>query len=137
MTQLFAYGTLRDEEYQQALFDHTLPARPATLPGWRAVVSEGGYLTVVRAAGDEVTGDLLALDDAALATADAWEEVPLYERVAVEVRTADGSAVEAQVYVRPSASRERAPDGILAQHGRHDVLAQIRQFRLRNAFRNE
>ena len=129
MSELFAYGTLRDREYQEALFDRTVPARPATLPGWRTVVADGGYLTIVPAAGDEVTGDLLTLDDAALALADAWEEVPRYERVAVVVRTAEGSTVSAQVYVRPSDSRERAPEGILARHPRAHVLAQIRQLR--------
>lgn len=132
MTELFAYGTLRDGEYQRALFDRTVPTRPATLSGWRAVVAKGGYLTIVREAGDEVTGDLLTLDDAALATADAWEEVPLYERVAVEVHTSDGQAVQTQVYVRPSSARERVPDGLLAQRDRQDVLAQIREFRLMN-----
>ena len=129
MSELFAYGTLRDREYQGALFDRTVPARPATLPGWRAVVADGGYLTIVPAAGDEVAGDLLTLDDAALAIADAWEDVPLYRRVGVAVRPADGTAVNAQVYVRPSDSRERAPAGILARHPREDVLAQIRELR--------
>jgi gamma-glutamylcyclotransferase (GGCT)/AIG2-like uncharacterized protein YtfP len=133
VTELFVYGTLRDGEYQQALFGRTLPTRPATLHGWRAVVAEGGYLTVVREPADAVSGDLIALDDAALATADAWEDVPLYTRVPVEVRTAGDFAVSAQVYVRATASRERAPDGLLAQHDRREVLAQIREFRLRHA----
>jgi gamma-glutamylcyclotransferase (GGCT)/AIG2-like uncharacterized protein YtfP len=132
MTELFAYGTLRDAEYQRALFDRTVPTRPATLTGWRVVVAESGYFTVVRATGDTVSGDLLTLDDAEVARADAWEEVPLYQRVPVDVRTADGSALRAEVYVRPSAARERAPDGLLAGRSRQDVLAQIREFRLRN-----
>ena len=130
MIELFAYGTLRDSEYQQALFDRTLPTRPATLPDWLAVVAEGGYLTLVRAPGETVTGDLVTLDDAALAMADAWEEVPLYERLRVEARTADEVSVPAWVYVRPSASRERAPAGLLARHDRATVLAQIRSCRL-------
>jgi len=127
--EVFAYGTLRDPEYQQALFDRTLPMRPATLAGWLAVVAEGGYLTLVRAPGETAGGDLLTLDDDALALADAWEEVPLYERLTVEARAADGSFVAAWVYVRPSASRERAPRGMLARHERRTVLAQIRSFR--------
>ncbi len=129
MIEVFAYGTLRDREYQRALFDRTLPMRPATLAGWLAVVAEGGYLTLVRAPGETVAGDLLTVDAGALALADAWEEVPLYERLAAEARTADGSTVAAWVYVRPSASRERPPQGMLARHDRPTVLAQIRRFR--------
>jgi gamma-glutamylcyclotransferase (GGCT)/AIG2-like uncharacterized protein YtfP len=126
---VFAYGTLRDAEYQQALFDRVLPARPATLSGWLAVVAEGGYLTLVRAPGENVSGDLLVLDDAALGLADAWEEVPLYARLRVETRDAAGAAVPAFVYVRPTASRRRAPAGMLAQHERAEVLAHIRACR--------
>jgi gamma-glutamylcyclotransferase (GGCT)/AIG2-like uncharacterized protein YtfP len=124
--ELFAYGTLRDAEYQAALFGRALPTRPATLPGWLAVVAEGGYLTVVRAAGETVSGDLVTLDDAQLAIADAWEEVPLYERLQVDVRDAHDAIVPAWLYVRPTASRERAPAGMLTHHPRSVVLAQIR-----------
>ena len=127
--EIFAYGTLRDREYQQALFDRALPMRPASLADWIAVVAEGGYLTLVRAPGETVSGDLLTVDDDALALADAWEEVPLYERLHAEARAADGSPVAAWVYVRPSDSRERAPHGMLARHERRAVLAQIRNFR--------
>jgi acyl-CoA thioesterase I len=130
VTVVFAYGTLRDAEYQQALFGRTFPTRPATLTGWFAVIAESGYLTVVQAPGETLSGDLVALDDAALAVADAWEEVPLYERSRVEAQVADSAAVSCWLYVRPSASRERAPAGMLARHERAAVLAQIRAFRL-------
>jgi gamma-glutamylcyclotransferase (GGCT)/AIG2-like uncharacterized protein YtfP len=93
------------------------------------VIAEGGFLTIVRALGETVTGELVTLDGAALAIADAWEEVPLYERVAVEARPADGAAVAAEVYVRPSTSRERAAPGVLAAHARDEVLSRIRAFR--------
>jgi gamma-glutamylcyclotransferase (GGCT)/AIG2-like uncharacterized protein YtfP len=76
-----------------------------------------------------VNGDLVTVDDAALAIADAWEEVPLYERLAVQARTSGGATVAASVYVRATASSERAPAGMLARHARADVLAQIRAFR--------
>ena len=127
--EIFAYGTLRDAEYQHALFGRTLAARPATLPGWLAVVAEGGFLTLVRAPDETVTGELLTLEAAALAIADAWEEVPLYERIAVEARAAGGVAVSAEVYVRPSRSRERAAPGVLSAHARGEVLGRIRAFR--------
>lgn len=126
--EIFAYGTLRDAEYQRELFGGTLPARPATLPDWLVVIAEGGFLTLVRAPGETASGDLVTVDDAALAIADAWEEVPLYARLAVEAR-AGGIAVAASVYVRATASNERAPAGMLARHARSEVLAHIRAFR--------
>jgi gamma-glutamylcyclotransferase (GGCT)/AIG2-like uncharacterized protein YtfP len=124
VTALFVYGTLRDAEYRLALFARAIPARPATLADWTVVIAETGYFTLVRAPGETVSGDLLALDDAALARADAWEETA-YERLHVEARDASGTAVPASVYVRPTESRERPPAGLLARHERAHVLAQI------------
>jgi len=137
MNELFVYGTLRDPEYRLALFDRALPARPALLADWVAVMAETGYLTLLSAPGESVSGELLALDDAALALADAWEEVPVYERRQVAARDADGNVVTAYVYVRPTGSRERAPAGMLAQHPREHVLAQIRALRSHARMSNE
>jgi gamma-glutamylcyclotransferase (GGCT)/AIG2-like uncharacterized protein YtfP len=128
MNQLFAYGTLRDPEYQEALFGHPFATQPATLPDWVAVVAENGYLSLVRAPGEAVSGELLALDDAALALADAWEDVE-YERLLLEARDANGNRISAFVYVRPTASRERAPAGTFASHPRAHVLAAIARAR--------
>jgi gamma-glutamylcyclotransferase (GGCT)/AIG2-like uncharacterized protein YtfP len=129
MIEVFAYGTLRDPQYQRALFDVTMPMRPALLDGWLVVVHEGGFLTLVRAPGETVAGDLVALDDETLTIADAWEEVPLYERLQSEARTAAGELVPCWVYVRPTASRERPAAGELARHARREVLERIRDFR--------
>jgi gamma-glutamylcyclotransferase (GGCT)/AIG2-like uncharacterized protein YtfP len=129
VTEVFAYGTLRDAEYQQALFGRTLPTRPATLADWLVIIAPGGFLTLARAPGETVGGDLVTLDDGALELADAWEEVPLYERLPVEARAADGDFVPAYVYVRPCAAGERAPAGMLARLPRAEVLARIRAFR--------
>jgi gamma-glutamylcyclotransferase (GGCT)/AIG2-like uncharacterized protein YtfP len=129
MIEVFAYGTLRDAQYQRALFDCPMPTRPATLAGWQVVVHEGGFLTIVAAPGESVSGDLVALDDDALAIADAWEEVPLYERRHAFATTADGDEVACWVYVRPTASRERPAPGKLALHARREVLERIRDFR--------
>ncbi len=126
--ELFAYGTLRDAEYRLALFARAIPVRPATLADWAVVIAESGYFTLVRTPGESVAGELLALDDAALALADAWEET-VYERLRVEARDASGIIVPAFVYVRPTASRERAPAGMVARHERAEVLAQIARFR--------
>jgi gamma-glutamylcyclotransferase (GGCT)/AIG2-like uncharacterized protein YtfP len=128
LNQLFAYGTLRDPEYQEALFGRRLAMQPATLPDWVAVVAENGYLSLMRAPGEAVSGELLALEDDALALADAWEDVA-YERLLLEARDANGKPMSAFVYVRPTASRERAPAGTLASHPRARVLAEIARAR--------
>jgi gamma-glutamylcyclotransferase (GGCT)/AIG2-like uncharacterized protein YtfP len=127
LTELFVYGTLRDGEYQRALFGCEVPARPATLAGWLAVVAESGYFTIVRAPAETVSGDLLTLDDEQLALADAWEDVD-YERLRIEARDATGT-VPAFAYVRPTASREPIEPGTLARHPRDHVLAQIHALR--------
>ncbi len=51
MNEIFVYGTLGDPEYQLALYDRTLPTRPATLADWSVVVAESGYLTIVEEPG--------------------------------------------------------------------------------------
>jgi gamma-glutamylcyclotransferase (GGCT)/AIG2-like uncharacterized protein YtfP len=122
--ELFVYGTLRDAEYQRTLFGREVPTRPATLPGWLAVVAETGYFTIVAAPGETVSGDLITLNDEQLALADAWEDVD-YERLPIEAGDASG-AVPAFVYVRATASRERIQPGTLAAHPRARVLEQIR-----------
>jgi gamma-glutamylcyclotransferase (GGCT)/AIG2-like uncharacterized protein YtfP len=125
---LFTYGTLRDAEYRLALFSRAIAVQPAMLADWAVVIAENGYFTLVHAPGESVAGDLLALDDAALALADAWEETA-YERLRVEARDDAGALVPAVVYVRPTASRERAPAGTFARHDRAHVLAQIARCR--------
>jgi len=129
MIEIFAYGTLRDAEYQHALFGRVLPARPAVLAGWRVVVAESGFFTIVPDPAASVAGDVVMLDDDALEIADAWEDVPLYERLPVDVTADDGTHVAAYVYVRPTASRERPPENALAQHDRDIVLECIHAFR--------
>jgi gamma-glutamylcyclotransferase (GGCT)/AIG2-like uncharacterized protein YtfP len=128
VTLLFSYGTLRDAEYQHALFDRSMAMRPATLAGWRIVVAESGYLTIVPAPGERIAGDVIALDAADLACADGWEG-PEYLRIAVEAQASDGSPVACDVYVRPTARSEATPVGALAGHRREHVLAEIRAFR--------
>jgi gamma-glutamylcyclotransferase (GGCT)/AIG2-like uncharacterized protein YtfP len=125
--ELFVYGTLRDAEYQRALFGCEVPARPATLPDWIAVVAETGYFTIVRAPGETVSGDLITLDDEQLALADAWEDVD-YERLRIEARDSTG-AVPAFVYVRATQSRECIAPGTLSRHPRAEVLEHIRTVR--------
>jgi gamma-glutamylcyclotransferase (GGCT)/AIG2-like uncharacterized protein YtfP len=129
MIEVFAYGTLRDPGYQRELFGRAVAMRAATLRDWMPVFTESGYLTIVPSPGETTAGDLIALDMGDVLVADAWEEVPLYVRALVDVTAGDGASVPAWVYVRPSESAERAPDGVLTRHDRDRVLAQIRAFR--------
>ncbi len=127
MIPLFSYGTLRDAEYQQALFNRTYPTRPATLPGWRVVVADGGYFTAVADPAASTAGDLVALDDAGLAIADGWEGSH-YARLRVRARDVNGEPADAWLYACPTTSREAPPPGVTALHARADVLAAIRVY---------
>jgi gamma-glutamylcyclotransferase (GGCT)/AIG2-like uncharacterized protein YtfP len=126
---VFSYGTLSDPEFQRALFDVEVPTQPAMLRDWMTVLTPSGYLTIVPAPGAILAGAIVHLDDAQRATADAWEEVPLYEARAVRAERANGEGVACIVYVQPSASRDPAPAHALAGHDRATVLAAIRAFR--------
>ena len=130
MNEIFVYGTLGDPEYQIALYDRTLPTRPAKLTGWSVVVSESGYLTMIPDPGQIITGSIITVDGDVLNTSDAWEEVPLYARIIVEALEDDGTPVMCYAYARPSASRARPAPGATSAHERVRVLAAIRAFRL-------
>ncbi|MFF5155873.1 gamma-glutamylcyclotransferase family protein [Streptomyces sp. NPDC000348] len=115
----FVYGTLRPGERNHDLFlrGRTLREEPGRLRG--AVLYEGpGYPYAVEEPGGVVSGELVtALPEAypgLLAELDRLEEyVPgdprnLYERVARDVvRTGDGTAVRAWVYVAAPAVTAR------------------------------
>jgi len=123
---LFAYGTLRDGAYQRALFGRTFATASATLSGWRVVVGERGYFTVVADPSAHTTGDLVALDRRALALADGWEDG--YRRLQVRARDAAGNDRACWLYVRPTASLTSPPPGATALHPPAEVLAAIRAY---------
>jgi gamma-glutamylcyclotransferase (GGCT)/AIG2-like uncharacterized protein YtfP len=125
----FSYGTLLDPEYQRELFGRAVPTTPATLPGWRAVFTESGYLTIVPDPSGSARGALVEVDARELAICDAWEEVPLYARVDVRVRRDDGADVDSWAYVRAVESGAPAPPGVLSRAPREAVIAAIRRFR--------
>jgi len=97
---LFGYGTFRKTVWRNAILGAEYPCEPATLTGWRRVAVASGYLslreTVLPLA--VIPGALIALDDVGWLIADAWEEVPKYVRVEVEVNTMRGP-VGAVTYV--------------------------------------
>jgi hypothetical protein len=95
---LFAYGTFRRPSWRRRLLGADYPARDATLPGWRRIALASGYLSLRRSRGAAVDGIVVALDALGWRIADAWEEVPRYARVPVEVR-AGGETIAAETYV--------------------------------------
>jgi len=103
---LFAYGTLRQEEVQRALFGRVLEGTPDTLAGFALTTLPGLGHLIVDATGDatdRVPGLLLRLTEAELAAADAYE-IADYARIAVRLE----SGVEAFVYARASGWHRRA-----------------------------
>lgn len=129
MLPLFAYGTLRDPDFQRELFGRTLPIEPARLADFIVLSTGGGYLAAVPRAGESVEGSLLTLDSTAYAVADAWEDLTVYARVETVAVCADERRVPCCVYVRPGASGVPVADGRLADRPRADVIADIRRFR--------
>jgi gamma-glutamylcyclotransferase (GGCT)/AIG2-like uncharacterized protein YtfP len=125
----FSYGTLLDPEYQRELFDRVVPTQPATLHGWRAVFTPSGYLTIVPDPAGSVAGALVDVDERELALCDAWEDVPLYERVGVEAVDAHGTAVATWAYVRAVDGGDPAPPGVLSRASRAAVVDAIRALR--------
>lgn len=131
MIPLFAYGTLSVEDFQLAIFDRTYPMRPATIDGYTIGLTEHGYRTVIEQAGSSVRGQLVALDDDAYVIADAWEEVPFYERIRANVRNDDGETIDCWLYLRPPEAADATAVAAAAPRDREETLAEIREFRRR------
>ncbi len=128
----FSYGTLLDPEYQRELFGRAVPTSPATLHDWCAVFTGSGYLTIVPQPGAAVRGALVTVDARELAICDAWEEVPLYARVPVQVVRDAAEPIDTWAYVRAvdadADAGEPAPPGVLARASRAEIVAAIRRF---------
>jgi gamma-glutamylcyclotransferase (GGCT)/AIG2-like uncharacterized protein YtfP len=98
MRPLFGYGTFRKPAWRDAILGAAYPARAATLHGWRRTATGSGYLSIAPEPGAATDGVLIELDAQGWAMADAWEDVPRYERIDVRVDSA-GGAVDAIAYV--------------------------------------
>lgn len=90
MRPLFGYGTFCRRAWRRTLFGADYAVEPATLAGWRRAAVPSGYLSIVPDPSASVRGVAIVLDAAGWAIADAWEDVPLYRRTAVEVTTERG-----------------------------------------------
>jgi gamma-glutamylcyclotransferase (GGCT)/AIG2-like uncharacterized protein YtfP len=84
-----------------------------------------GFYFVRSVEGERVSGQLLRLDDDELERADAWEDVPVYQRIRARVVTDDGEEVDAWVYVREGVDGERVRNRGIAAHDRETVLRML------------
>jgi gamma-glutamylcyclotransferase (GGCT)/AIG2-like uncharacterized protein YtfP len=134
MLPLFAYGTLRDPEYQRELFDRVFPQRPAEVRDYVVVSTGGGYLAAAFRPGAEITGSLVELDSAAYAIADAWEDRTIYDQIEVTASSGAGRSERCFMYVRPAAAGPAVKDGRLSDRSRAEVIGDIRQFRASVSF---
>jgi Gamma-glutamyl cyclotransferase, AIG2-like len=127
---MFGYGTFCDAAWRTAIFGADYPWEAASLVGWRRIaIPDRGYLSIARSELDVVDGVLVQLDEIGWRIANAWEEVPIYRRVPVDVRTTTGP-VAAFVYVfdNPIGAQPFDHDGELAVLSRIDVERSIRSF---------
>jgi gamma-glutamylcyclotransferase (GGCT)/AIG2-like uncharacterized protein YtfP len=129
MPALFAYATLRDDEVRTRLFGEAVRGEPATLDGWQVVETADAYFNIVPDPGAITEGLLLYLSPEQWRLADAFEEVPLYQRHSVTVRCAYGQTVESQLYRRDDAPGKPVRDDRLSALPRDALIAMVDAFR--------
>lgn len=124
---LFSYGTLSDPEYillllrrlpsycAAELLDYGLYKHPAN-----------GYLFVKPEKGSLVKGQVFELSWRELELIDYWEDVPLYQRELMNVRTWQGEWLEVFVYTQP-ATEGIALEGT-TEKSRQEILNDIEDF---------
>ena len=109
MESLFSYGTLREDDVQQAVFGRAVEGSPDAILGFRLVpltITDPSAIAISGRAGhtildptgddrDQIEGLVLRITAAELALADTYEDAA-YKRVQVRLR----SGGEAWVYVR-------------------------------------
>ena len=96
MEPLFVYGTLRDADVQQRVYERTIPGEPDVLPGYRKaqIWLDGAYYPIAIPDPDsEIDGLVLELTPEEMARGDAYEGSE-YRRLRVTLR----SGLEAWVY---------------------------------------
>lgn len=117
----FAYGSnLWREQMHRRCPEHQLIG-PATLPGYRWIITSRGYASIVSSEADQVCGVVYALSAADEASLDRYEgvEQELYYKQQVQVAL-NGSFVRCMTYIDPTTTegtplreyRERLGRGI-------------------------
>jgi gamma-glutamylcyclotransferase (GGCT)/AIG2-like uncharacterized protein YtfP len=134
---LFVYGTLRDPAVQTALFGREILGVPAILDGWALFRSEtDGFHFIKPCSGDRVNGLILDLSDFELEMADAWEDVPLYQRERVPVLSGE-DVVEAWAYTRREADGPKNTGEFASAHELRQVIEWARQLRSETTGRSD
>lgn len=111
MNTVFVYGTLLLPELQRRVTGRTFEADPARVVGFdRRRVHGETYPSLVPAVDRWVDGALLRdVDDAALARLDVYEG-DAYERIMVRVCVADGTSVDAWLWLLRASEQQRISD---------------------------
>jgi gamma-glutamylcyclotransferase (GGCT)/AIG2-like uncharacterized protein YtfP len=126
---LFAYGTLRDPDYQRELFGRTYQMHRAIVADFMVTSAATGYLAATPQPGFTIDGAIVEIDEAGLAIADAWEDLDVYDRVEVDAWRPDGRDVRCFMYVIAGAGGPAVIDARLTDRSRAEVIADIRRFR--------
>ncbi len=126
---LFAYGTLRDAEFLRELFGRTFSMQAARVRDFIVVRTATGYLAATPRTGSIVEGCIVAVDATVYPLADAWEDLTVYDRIAIDADLRDGTTRRCWMYVQPGAQGPAVTDGRASVHPRADVVAEIRRFR--------
>ncbi|WP_170300738.1 gamma-glutamylcyclotransferase family protein [Rhodoplanes serenus] len=115
MTLYFAYGSNMSRPLMRRRCPSAREIGPAVLDGFRAIVNDDGYITIVPAAGARLPGVLWRLTPRDRAALNAYErlDVGLYRAAPVTVR-AGRVRVRALAYVARSRRRGRPRPGYLA-----------------------
>ena len=100
LNNLFAYGLLKSEKVQQALFGKNLKTKKCELPNHALYEAEDGFYFISAADNEIVHGRLLELSNFDLKICDAFECCPtMYQRIKVNVLI-DNKEVDCFVYIR-------------------------------------
>ncbi len=129
MLPLFAYGTLRDPDYQRELFGRTYQMHRAFVVDYAVTSTPTGYLAATPRAGFNIDGAIVEIDEVGLAIADAWEDRDVYDRIEVDAWRKDGREVRCFMYVVADADGPPIADARLTDRSRAEVIADIRRFR--------
>lgn len=134
MLTLFVFGTLTNPLVRKALFGEEIFSQTAVLKDYQKYLADDGYLFIKKATGELVEGQLIRLSTAQQQIADAWEDVPLYQLIPVEVNIVKRGSIEAKTATSTMAltyTRLESVNGTLARresfsvHALECVLADI------------
>jgi cation transport regulator ChaC len=125
----FGYGSNMDEKQMARRCPSSTPIGTASMPGYSFLINDRGFASITMAAGRVVHGLLWDLDETDEKRLDRYEGVAegLYRKVALPARLADGSSVDALVYIacsnQPGTPRRGYLENILQAASEHGFPA--------------